>query len=295
MILNQERLEVFKEYLRTHYASINTKKTYSQYAKLLLNRDVTEKTIPELYTELGQKPMYLAVFKAVNRCFKLRIDFELARPRGRSKSNEEMPVKYLTSDQIMEIIEYYNSPDKTELIVLILLMYENGLRVSEALSITKENVFDNHTQIKTIGKGNKPFITKVSKDVTMLLKNIIETQNFKDKDAILIYSPNKSMRHKVRYDIQKACLKLNIRTNTADVPTSHDLRHSFGSRLVQLGFNLREVQKMLRHSKLETVKRYTAVQEREQLENRKIGKWGSMIDINEDDENNERKQLYETN
>ena len=62
--------------------------------------------------------------------------------------------------------------------------------------------------------------------------------------------------------------------------------HSFGSRLVQLGFNLREVQKMLRHSKLETVKRYTAVQEREQLENRKIGKWDSMVDINDEEEKN---------
>lgn len=261
---------VYNDYLIQNKYAENTIKTYMIYAYDLISWDITQDNLKNIYNIRGHK-VFLAFLKSINRCFKLRLDFEDIKPRGRQlKKIEE--VQYLTKDQVLDIfVAIYE--DNRLLACIIALMWENGLRISEVLNLRKKNFFNDYRSVKFVGKGNKEALDTLSDEVRLLVIQIIELNKFKANDFIFRYSRVQHLRQKVWYDIRNYSDKLGIRTNTGDKPTPHVFRHSFGTYLGKIGFNLREIQTMLRHSKLETAKHYVSVGQREELENKKRERW----------------------
>ena len=69
-------------------------------------------------------------------------------------SKVNMPVSYLTEDEINQLIE---GCKKERDRLLILLLFQTGLRISEALSLTPASIrnFEGRPAIEIIGKGRK--------------------------------------------------------------------------------------------------------------------------------------------
>ncbi len=135
------------------------------------------------------------------------------------------------------------------------LMYSSGLRVSELVNV-KVNDFDFENRILKVrsGKGSKDRITIISDKIIDILKKYI--RNKKENDYL--FESNRGGRMKER-SVQKV-FKVSLKKSTLKRNVScHSLRHSFATHLLESGTDIRYIQELLGHARLETTQVYTKV------------------------------------
>jgi len=156
--------------------------------------------------------------------------------------------KVLSKDEI-ELILNNISNLKHKLIIMII--YSSGLRVSEVVNLQRSDIINNSILIRQ-GKGKKDRYTILSRKVKdLLIKYLCET-DFRTK--YLFEGRNGKYTVKsVQEILKKASKSLNKNV------TPHMLRHSFATHLLEQGVDIRYIQKLLGHSKLETTSIYTHV------------------------------------
>jgi len=146
---------------------------------------------------------------------------------------------------------------------IITLIYGCGLRISEALSITKNDI--NGDYINVIGKGNKarsvPILSSVKETIDKYLEHC--PFNIGTEDPIFLGTRGKKMNVSVfQNQIRR------IRTNLGLQPsvTPHAFRHSFATHLLSNGADLRSIQELLGHKNLSTTQIYTSVDSKKILD-----------------------------
>jgi site-specific recombinase XerD len=150
---------------------------------------------------------------------------------------------------------------KGRVLIICMLMFENGLRISEVMGIMKQDIDLVNRKIKVIGKGGDAFVINITTRVYNLL---IKYLKLFDKEDYVFHWTNlkgqsfKGQRQKAYKVIKRKVLKILTNKSKEEV-YPHAFRHSFGTHLMNKGLNLREVQKLLRHKQLETTAKYTAV------------------------------------
>lgn len=145
-------------------------------------------------------------------------------------------------------------------IALITLIYGCGLRISEALAVTKSNL-ESQSLVVT-GKGKKQRIVPL---IPIVKKRINEYLDFcpfgnkisKDKNSSLFVNKKGTAYH--RSDFAGLILKIRRTLNLPDNITPHAFRHSFATHLLEAGGDLRSIQELLGHENLSTTQRYTKV------------------------------------
>lgn len=282
---NKAEMVDLLKFFKVRKLSQNTIAAYSRYAKNLIGRAISQKTITDIILDYrankkGDKnrdDVYLSFLKFINSCFKLKIDFDEFKATGSQGKIRQKRVSYLSHENVKAMINCVLSRPKSisnyQFILIMILMYENGLRVSEVLNLRVGDFKDNQTKIKGIGKGGVEFNEILSRNAQTLVGYIINQKQLRKEDLVFIYADVEHLRKKVWYDIKTLGEKNNILTNNDTPPTPHDFRHSFGTRLIQLKFNMRQAQVMLRHSNLETVKHYVDAGSKEELDKKKIRLW----------------------
>jgi len=140
--------------------------------------------------------------------------------------------------------------------LIIQVLYSTGLRVSELQSLRIDDIdFNRRSVFVRCGKGKKDRITVISQTV---LNNIGK--------YLLEYKPIKYL-----FEGYEASQKLSTRSLQKVISCSakmagirkgvspHSLRHSFATHLLENNVNLRYIQSMLGHARLETTQIYTRV------------------------------------
>lgn len=149
-------------------------------------------------------------------------------------------------------------------IALLTLIYGCGLRISEALSITLQDI-RNGDFIRVKGKGNKerniPILPIIKKRIDLYLKDCPHLIMPSDKLFVGVrggeYSP--TLFQKLVRDIRTAL-------DLPETVTPHAFRHSFATHLLENGADLRSIQELLGHSSLSTTQRYTKIDSKRLLE-----------------------------
>lgn len=140
---------------------------------------------------------------------------------------------------------------------LLTLIYATGLRISEALSITKRHL-QNEEFIKIVGKGNKeriiPWICDSKQLVEKYLKEL--PLDLKDDEPIFRGKNGGVLQRSV---FNRELIKLRRATGLPEHLTSHAFRHSFATHLLENGASLRSIQILLGHQSLSTTQRYTKI------------------------------------
>ena len=153
-----------------------------------------------------------------------------------------MPFEYkrepLEEDEILALRKACSNFDE-ELIINVLL--ETGMRVSEFSKLSEEEISWQRGCITTIGKGNKRRVIPLSKTAKFYL-----TEFFKDHHKISI-SP-RLIQLKVKAVADKARIKKPV--------SPHVLRHTFAVCYLHRGGNVRALQGILGHSSLITTDVY---------------------------------------
>jgi len=142
-------------------------------------------------------------------------------------------------------------------LALLTLLYGCGLRISEALSLTLDDVRGKNVLIIT-GKGNKqrmvPLLPIVSRAIDEYLQACPIT--IEKNDPVFVGVQGKPLNPAI---FQKTLRQLRAQLNLPDSTTPHAFRHSFATHLLAAGSDLRSIQELLGHASLSTTQRYTHV------------------------------------
>jgi integrase/recombinase XerC len=153
--------------------------------------------------------------------------------------------------------------DQRDAAVLILL-YGAGLRIGEALSLTKAEVDDllknGRDTLSVTGKGNKTRLVPLLPQALQALKayrdNCPWLAAAKPADRVFVGARGGALDPAI---VQKRVREIRRELGLAESVTPHALRHSFATHLLGAGGDLRTIQELLGHASLSTTQRYTDV------------------------------------
>ena len=142
--------------------------------------------------------------------------------------------------------------------LVLKLLYQTGIRLSELINIKETAVDYSKKQIKVLGKGNKERILPVSADIILELRTYVQEKRkvFKTFDAkyFLLTPKGKKIYGGYVYQAVKNYLSL---TTTIHKKSPHVMRHTFATHLMNNGADLNAVKELLGHSSLAATQIYT--------------------------------------
>jgi len=134
------------------------------------------------------------------------------------------------------------------------LLYQTGIRSSELISLTMENVYLD--KIKVVGKRNKERYIPISKELYLLIEKYLTLKkqlNYKN-DFLIVLNNGKKLYPKFVYR------KINDYLSKAtelSVKSPHVLRHTFATHMLNSGAGLEVLKELLGHSNLSATQVYT--------------------------------------
>ncbi len=169
----------------------------------------------------------------------------------------------LTEDEVESLLAQPNVDDALGLRdrTMLEVLYATGLRVSELVALTFEQVNMRQGLVRCVGKGNKERLVplgEISLDWLQqyLLAGRPALLNGKVTDDLFPTKRGKAMtRQAFWYLIKRYAKQANIEKDLSP----HTLRHAFATHLLNHGADLRIVQLLLGHSDLSTTQIYTHV------------------------------------
>ncbi|MGM0568642.1 MAG: tyrosine-type recombinase/integrase, partial [Elusimicrobiota bacterium] len=178
-------------------------------------------------------------------------------------SSSSAPLHYpevLTGSEVEKMI---NAPSSNSKLILrdkalMEFLYSTGCRVEEAAGVDKQDLDLLGGTVLIRGKGNKERIAPMGKPAVDALYEYLSFRESKsragDNPAVFISFRGarlgqRSIRRIVKKQAEGAGIKKSI--------GPHTLRHSFATHMLENGCNLRTVQELLGHARLQTTQRYT--------------------------------------
>lgn len=143
---------------------------------------------------------------------------------------------------------------------LLMLMFASGLRASEVVNLTFNQVdFDNRI-MKVSGKGNKDRLVPFTNSAKEAMLNYINglRKDLLKEDTKYIFLNSKGNKMTVR-GLEYILDEIETKTGLYGKIHPHMLRHSFATKMLNRGADLRTIQELLGHSSIETTSIYTHV------------------------------------
>lgn len=180
---------------------------------------------------------------------------------SRPKLQKRLP-RALTVEEVDLLLDItLNTPFDYRNKAMLELMYGAGLRVSELVSLTLNQIDLENGLIRIMGKGRKEREIPIGEYGVYYLKLYLEhrgmlIKNHRQEAALFLNNHGKQITRQGFFKILKQLL-LDKGLNPDVSP--HTLRHSFATHLLSHGADLRSIQEMLGHSDISTTKIYTHV------------------------------------
>lgn len=177
---------------------------------------------------------------------------------------ERKDVSYLSKEEIDSLLNACESttPDGRRDYVMLLLLYNSGMRVSEMISRQgKDVILSNNGQchLRIMGKGRKERTVPLWKTTTKYLVEYIRENDIQSSDFLLSgrnveHLTRSGVRYRIECVVKKAaetCLTLVNRSITP-----HIFRHSTAMSLLQSGIDISTIAIWLGHESIETTHKY---------------------------------------
>ena len=173
------------------------------------------------------------------------------------KSTKSLP-HVLSPDEAAKLLEF----KANDLITLrdkamFELFYSSGLRLTELINLTPEDLNFTESTVIVHGKGDKTRIVPIGRQAIQALREWMKQREalLKPGENALFLSRNgrgissRSVSQRLKMRALQQGISLNVHP--------HVLRHSFASHLLQSSADLRAVQEMLGHANISTTQTYT--------------------------------------
>lgn len=169
---------------------------------------------------------------------------------------------YLSVEDVKKLLTYQDDSSQEICDVAILeTIYGCGLRISECIHLTVNQVSFTHGYLKVMGKGSKERMIPMNASNIRALKRYVhevrKQRNVSNRAELFLNTKgNPYARENIHNMIKNRCLSLNLDQRIS----AHSLRHSFATHLLDGGADLRSVQELLGHRDISTTQIYTHVQ-----------------------------------
>jgi len=220
-----------------------------------LNTITTEELKSFLHFLLIEKKSSVSYINQNISAFKIFTQDVLKQPWDGIKIKRPRREKKLpTVLSVNEVENLLSSTRNLKHRAMLMLMYSAGLRKSELLQM-KPKAIDSERMVVNItqGKGRKDRLSILSPKTLEILRLYYQVE----RPKIYLFEPNgnpgmcisdRTLDNIVKKNAQKAGIKKDI--------SSHTLRHSFATHLLEAGVNLRLIQEFLGHTSLKTTSIY---------------------------------------
>jgi integrase/recombinase XerD len=245
-------LEEFKEFMHDADVSLLTRNDITDFVDYLSKRGLATSSLIRKATTIRCLYIYLAKEGLIHVSLT-----GLYLPKG-----ERHIPNVLSSEEVETLLDSFDLQKPTELRdkAMMEVMYASGLRVSELLSLERGNVNAEQGYVKIRGKGEKERIVPIGEYALdflgAYLKNVrAANPGAKSKFLFLNKEGGPISRQYFWRRVKFYAARAGIETPISP----HTLRHSFATHLLENGANLKQVQEMLGHAKIETTQIYTHV------------------------------------
>jgi len=134
----------------------------------------------------------------------------------------------------------------------LLVTYSCGLRLGEAIRIQVSHIDKSTSNLTIIGKYNRQRLVPIPPTTLQALRDLWKTHKHKQYLFPNRYGKSHTSDCSVRVAFNYACFSVGIK----DV-TPHVFRHSFATRLLEQGVDIRIVQMLLGHASIHSTEVYT--------------------------------------
>ena len=235
-------------------------------------RNVSDLTKPDLTQlvaerrEIGNTPNTIRHFITIyRRWFDFLIEHGLVAenpadgiPLPRA---EQKPVTPMSIEQVQALL---NAMDTTRFSglrnkTIMMLLYDTGLRVGEALGIRLVDVELPQRRIGVYGKGRKSRTVYISETMAGIIRTYLQRRGNIEGNVYLF--PDEYGNGPLEYSsFQHAMYRANVKAKVEGVRVSpHTLRHSFAREWTLAGGDIASLSAQLGHSDLQVTSRYVQI------------------------------------
>lgn len=220
--------------------------------KIFLNDNInySDSTLKKIYQLLGQ------TFKrAIERNYILKNPITYEEARKPKSSQKQSRVEALSIDEEKKLISALSNETSLYKSIILLMLF-SGMRVGEVLALKWSNITDNYIDVKqslTKDENGQVIIgneTKTENSIRQIplnniLNEIIVAIPKSNNSEFIFQNITPRMVHSFLTKFNATnCIKSNIHP--------HMLRHTYATRCIEAGMNIKVLQKRLGHKNIQT-------------------------------------------
>lgn len=219
---------------------------------------------------------HLIALRSLLKYLRKRDLLSLAPEKIELAKQSERQVEFLEGTDLERLLQAPFSTNEIEIVkfrdkAILELLFSTGIRVSELVSLKREQVNLSKDEFSVRGKGGKVRVVFLSDSAKANLKKYLDKR--RDVDPALFVGHDRAA--KGREHDQKASHPLSARSVQRAIEyyrkvaginrkiTPHTLRHSFATDLLSSGADIRSVQALLGHANITTTQVYTHVTDKQ--------------------------------
>lgn len=278
----ERHIEAFLESLRNRAVSEHTLLNYEsdirEFQAFVESHEATLQSVDHLFIRNFLNHLYdrkLQKSSVARKLACLRTFFKFLVKDNRQAGNPaeliaspRLPKKlpsYLGENEAATVVEMPNGDSMKSLRdrAILELLYASGLRVRELVGLNDDHLDMSQQLVRVLGKGKKERIVPFGEHAAQALHRYLAARN---KAGVMkveakgcpVFVSVRGHRLNAR-DVQRLVEGTRRLLPSGRRLTTHTLRHSFATHLLERGADLRAIQELLGHASLSTTQKYTHV------------------------------------
>lgn len=166
--------------------------------------------------------------------------------------------RYLTLNESISLLDSVDGANRERDYCILTLFLNCGLRISELIGLNRNDIQED--ALRVLGKGNKVRIVYLNQACQDALQQYLAVRrpiSGKDQDALFLSTQNKRISRSMVHALVKKHLSQAGLDSTQY--SSHKLRHTAATLMLQNGVDVKSVQEVLGHEHLNTTEIYTHI------------------------------------
>ncbi|MEK7615928.1 MAG: site-specific tyrosine recombinase/integron integrase [Patescibacteria group bacterium] len=220
--------------------------------------DLTEEGIRKFRIDLNRQPIkkitqnyHIIALRSFLKYLAKRDIKALAPEKLELSKQEDREVSFLEQDELNKVL---TSAENLRDRAILETLFSTGLRVSELISLKRNEIDFNRGEFTVRGKGSKLRVVFLSDSAIEAIEAYLEKRTDIEPELFPL-----TVRQ-----IQRIVRKYAIKAGIVGKKVSpHSLRHSYATDLLRNGADIRSVQAMLGHASVTTTQIYTHVTDKQ--------------------------------
>ena len=173
------------------------------------------------------------------------------------KQMKSLP-RYLTLNESLSLLESVDGANRERDYCILTLFLNCGLRISELIGLDITDIHDD--ALRVLGKGNKVrvvYLNQACKDALARYMAVRRPITGRDKNALFLSGQNRRISRSMVHALVKK--HLSAAGLDSEKYSSHKLRHTAATLMLQNGVDVKAVQEVLGHEHMNTTEIYTHI------------------------------------